>query len=352
MSTTLSLLFFFIIAGIAIWLSKKIFGWKLFSKKKSSSTPAPLPSNIANDKTAKTKDSEIQNLSTNQLKIFIFRSISDGLVAQVGDPIIATEKKDSNNTLLAINEEANFKEDFNFSVDRVYEIMNFSLKMQNKTKKEKAVILEKKIKNQEELILSIDDDVKLNERYNYRDEELKLRQLKVFYNSLRKESTGNYMRLGKGGIRQFEFVVIDGILYPYFFGGKWFRVYPDLLVKKKIFNHENTVFKNETAALQKSIFGWINVITLIIGLVMIAIGGGMMSHAYSKNSEVTIDANKGAITCTNTLATMNTAYGGIVSEYLNIKRAEAESIKKSENPINNIPSVSSIINVDPTQITR
>lgn len=297
------------------------------------------------------QDKEIQNVNTNLLKVVIFRSISDNLVAQVGDPVICEEKKDDNNNLLVINQKANFKEDFSFSIDRIYEIMNFSLQMQNKTKKEKYIKLSESIKDQEALLRSIDEDVTLNQQYNYRDEELKLRQLKVFRDSLKRETQGNYMRLGKGGIRQYELIAVDGILYPYFFGSKWFRVYPDLTVKKKIFNHENSVFKNETAALFKNALNWITVVTLIIGLLLCVVGGGMLVYDHKYNSELNLKANQGAITCTNALSTITKNYGGIVNDYMQVKQIELEKLKKDENPNNNKVDIGSII-IDPSKITK
>lgn len=340
MSTAVSLLIFFVLLIVAAWLGKKIF----FSKDKKKDPKQGEEKDTARDK-------EIGNVNTKLVKVIIFRPLSEGLVSQVGSPIICEERKDNDNNLMVINEVNKFKENFSFSIDRVYEVMNFSLKMQNKTKKEKLLIISKAITTQEELLDTIDSDVKENATYNYCDEELKLRQLNIFKDSLRRESQGNYVRLGQGGIRQYEMIVVDGILYPYFFGSKFFRVYPDLLVKKKIFNHENTVFKNETSALQKGILNWITVITLIIGLVMIVIGGLMMSHAYTKNSEITADANKGAIICSNAMASMVEAGGETFVDYIKVQNIEKQNNINEKKQSTTIQTPSSII-IDPTKITN
>jgi len=339
MSTTISIIILLFLLVISGWLVKKIF----FSKKKD-------PKQAENNTDAK-KDKEISNVNTNLIKVCIFRPLSDGLVAQVGDPILCEERKDENNNLLVINEQKKFKEDFSFSIDRVYEIMNFSLKVQNKTKAEKIAIINKAIGEQEKLLNTLDTDTESNKYSNYCDEELKLRQLNIFKDSLRRESTGNYMRLGKGGIRQYELIAIDGILYPYFFGSKRFRVYPDLQVKKKIFNHENSVFRNETSALQKGMLNWITVITLIIGLVMMAGGGFMMSHAYSKNTHITEAANKGAITCNNVMSSMVEAGGETFIEYIRDKKTQKQNNINNEKQSNTIQTPDNIV-VDPTKLIK
>lgn len=314
---------------------------RLTGKKKDKSKPQDQQQAV---------DSEIQNLNSNKLRITIYRPVSDDLVAQVGNTIIAEEKKDANNSVLVINEEKKFKEDFNFSQDRIYEVMDFSLKMHNKTNKEKANILDKKIQEQEDLIISIEDDVELNKTHNFRDEEVKLRQMKVFRDSLRRERKGNYVRLGQGGIRQYEFVTIDGILYPYFFGARFYRVYPDLTVKKKIFNHENTVFKNETANLLNKNMNWIPVVILAIAIAFL-LGNIYWTYKLSQSeTDIALAANQGAITCENTLAAITKNYGGAVEDYLAIKKEELETLKKNQNNNNNNPNTNTNIKIDPTDL--
>lgn len=317
--------------------------WKIKKAMNKSKTPK-LEKEVGDDKV----DTKAGKTSTNLMKVVLWRSLSDGLVAQVGEPIICEERPDENNNLMVINEEKRFKEDLNFQKDRIFENLEFTLRTQNKSKSEKAAILDKKIRAQEDLINQIETDVNMNAKYNGNDEELKLRQLKVLRSSLQMETSGNYMRLGKGGIRQYEFVVVDGILYPYFFGGKWYRVYPDLLVKKKIFNQENTIFRNEIGNLQKNILNWMVVISLAIGVIMMAGGGWMMQHAYGQNSEVTMVANQGALSCTNTLAKINENYGTIINDYQTLKTQQIESIKSPEIPSTNIGGIV----IDPSKITN
>ena len=314
-------------------------------KKARAKTKAPnKPKEEGDDK----KDETLAQTNTNLIKVLIFRQLSDGLVAQIGHPIMCVEKPDDHTNLMVTNDEKRFKEDLNFQKDRIFEVLSFSNKLQNKTKKEKSNILSTSIQEQEDLVNKIATDVKLNADYNAQEEKLKLRQLKVLRSSLQMETRGNYMRLGTGGIRQYEFVAVDGILYPYFFGSKWYRVYPDLLVKKKIFNQENTIFRNEVAGLQKGIMNWIMVITLVIGLLLCTVGGVMMYHAYYKTADITLTANQGALSCTNTLAKINENYAGIIFDYQDLKQKDIESIKNTELPNNVIGNIIA----DPSKITK
>lgn len=315
---------------LAIMLTIIVIFWVLFSRKKGKSNA---------DFNANAIDEETVNTSNKKLRILIFRHIGDDLVTQVGAPIIAEETKDENNNLIILNEPAKFKEDFNFSVDRIYEMISYSLKLQSKSVKEKGEILRKTIKEQEDLLNKIDIDIRLNTQYNYQDEELKLKQLRIFYDSLLREQHGNYMRLTQGGVRQYEFVAIDGILYPYFFGSKKFRVYPDLTIKKKIFNSENTIYNAENTLLQAGLINWIVVIMLAIGVVL-TLGNGFWTYKnMTTGNSMSEVANKGALQCSQTLSELQRTYGDIIKEYMESKRLEKiETDKNKQNPnINNPP---------------
>ncbi len=328
----------FAVLGLVGWIS-----FKKISTKKSKTSPEPQKQK-GDDK----KDKEQSQSTTNLIKVIIWRPMGGGLLGQVGEPIICEERKDNNNNQLVINDEKGFKEDFNFNKDRIFETLEFKLNLQNqKTKVERSVILTTAITTQTTLCNEISSDVNKNKQYNALDERLKLRQLKVLKESLQMETVGNYMKLGNGGIRQFEFVAIDGVLYPQFFGTKFYRVYPDLLIKKKIFNQENTIFRNEVGSLQKDILNWMTIITIAIGLIMMGVGGWMMKHAYGKNSEMTLIANQGALSCTNTLASINANYGVIIGDYQRLKKSEQNTNDiKQEIPNTNIGGIS----IDPSKI--
>lgn len=302
-------------------------------------------SNVAKQKV----NEQEEKLKSSDIKIRIWRQVSEDLVKEAGS-LIATEKKDSNNNLLVINEEKKFKEDLNFATDRVYEIMNFSLDLHGIDNKAKANILDKKIKEQEEFLLRFEKEVELNAKYNYRDQEVKLRQLKVFRDSLRREKKGNYMRLSTNNVREYEFVVIDGILYPYFFGSKFQRVYPDLTLKKKIFNHENTVFKNETANMLNSSLSWLPVVILGIAIVW-TMGNGLWTYNLMQDTnDISMEVNQGSMVCQETLATITKNYGGIINDYMQVKQQESQNNINNEKQSNNNNKPNSQINIDPSDI--
>jgi len=296
-------------------------------------------------------DAEKQKAATNKLKILIWRPVGADLMIQVGKPLIVEEKPDSSGNLIAINEEKRFKEDLNFSKDRIYELMEYDLGLQNIDKKEKLIILNEKIKDQENIVKKINLNVEENKNYNALDEEKKLKQLKVYFYSLQKEFNGNYMRLGFGGIRQYEFVAVDGVLYPYIFGSKFFRVYPDLISKKKIFNQENTIFRNEAAALFNKHLPMAALITLVVGLILIGIGTAMIVYDNEESDKLNAMANQGSVICTQTLSQITKNYGGIINDYMQVKQSELDKDINTKNNNNNIPSIGDIY-IDPKKITQ
>lgn len=330
----------------------------LFGKKKEKENKSELvqePTPVVNNQDKKTdkksdkKNPEEINL-TNKIKVIIYRELSAGLFGQVGKPFIVEEKKDANNNLIAINEEQNFKEDFNFSRDNIFDSIELALGISGANKKTKLVKLNEMIKNQKELLENIEKDVTKNSKYNYPDEELKLDKLKLLKESLRKERVGNYMRLGEGGIRQVELVSVDGILFPYFFGAVNMRAYVDLTTKKKIFNQENTIFRNEVGGTQKNVLNWLLIIGFVIGFLLIGLGAWMIKYGYDKTEEVTLVANQGAIACTNALATINQNYALMIDDYKDLKTSQQNANNiNNQNP--NTNSGGGII-VDPTKLIK
>ena len=286
-------------------------------------------------KTKKQKQKEKENLeeiSTNTIKIRIFRSVGSDLVTKVAE-FTAQEVLDENNSLIVINEDYKFKEDFGFQKDRVYESMELQLKLKNKDKRTRYELITKAIQEQEKLIEDLETNSDKNKDYNYQDEVLKLRQLRVLRDSVKKETNGSYMRLEKNGVKCYEFLSIDGILKPYFFGSTDLRVYPDLQTKKKLFNSENTIFQNE-----HNIGGYINWVSIIlIGIaVLFVFGNAFWSfQLYSKSSEIGMEINQGALICSNSLAEIHRTYGVVLQDFINIRREERENnININDNNIN------------------
>lgn len=310
------------------------------------------------DEEGNIKEQEVEEenqskINTNQIKISIWKKISPTLYAQAGKEFYAFERTDNNTNTIVINEEKMFKEDFNFSIDRVYEILKYDLKLMNKNKAEKLNILNAKIKKQQELLDKINSDVDLNENHNFNDEELKLNQLKVYHNHIKYESNGNYMRLATGGVRYYELVAIDGYLMPFFYGADYHRASPDTTTKKKIFNQENTIFKMEQSALDKNL-PLASLITLGVGLILAVAGVGGLWFGFSKNTEITQQANQGAITCADTLSYITQNYGSMVTEYIDIKRIEQKESEKDTSNINNQNNnnnigLGDIININPNK---
>ena len=180
----------------------------------------------------------------------------------------------------------------------------------------------------------------MNSLYNFEDEDLRLRQLKVLLDSLKRETNGSYMRIERG-IRVYEFVCVDGILIPYFFGGRFFRAYPDFEVKKKLYNREQTMLDQQMKLGDKGMLNWVFI--LLIVLVLSLLGVAFMGYGvWVKNSNIDMQVNTAGINCNNAMSSIVANYGNIVNDYLKEKQAENQILKKNEvdNTINSPVSIS------------
>lgn len=259
-----------------------------------------------------------------EVRVIVWKKLSDDLLA-IADDFTAVEVRDSDTVVYAINDEHKFKEDLSFPIDRAYEVLNYELELRGKKSQQKEGIIRRAIEKQEELIKSLEVKPQQNEYYNFEDEDFKLRQLRVLYDSLVKKGRGNYVRLGVNGIRQYEFVVQDGILFPYFFGTKITSAHPDLQHKKKVFNSENTIFNKEMSEFFNNGINWFGLIFLTIAVLVLAGNIFWSWKLYTTSEDMNMQINANALTCTNTLSQIQSRYGEILQDYLNVRRAEAEN---------------------------
>lgn len=287
----------------------------------------------------KKKEEEVKKVNTNEVHIKIFRDLGKGLYAQAAE-FKAAEKPDANTNLIASNEDARFKEDLNFVKDRVYEILEYELELQDKDLKEKAKILDQKIKEKQDFIKKFETNdeekkIELNTNYNFQDEELRLRQLRVLRDSLKYQKLGNYVRLGQNGIRTYEFLSLDGVLYPFVFGGKYPRAHPDMTINKKIFNQENTIFTQQMGLNLNKALTWMTVVFIAICMVWSGALGFWTYKNMKWSDEMDLRVNQNGMVCNNAMATLVQKYGGIVNDYYDLKKDEIEILKKNENPNTN-----------------
>lgn len=276
---------------------------------------------------ATSKEHETQQSVSSAIKVKVYRSTGGGGLS-LAAKFQATERQDKNTNLFAINEEKRFKEDLDFTTDRVYDWINTDLALNGKKTSIKAEKVKEKIKAQEKVIKDIEGDVKLNAKYNFPDEEKKLKQYKIFLESLKKDKRGTYMLYEESGIRTYYFKSVDGILYPYWWGENAMRVDPDLTTAKKIFVHENMIFKNEHSKFQTA-FNWTSIIMLVIG-VLFLIGGAWLTYGHTEDMySMAADVNEGNIKCTNTLALCTEKY-----EFLSSKCMLGMNSEENQKNIN------------------
>lgn len=303
-------------------------------------------------KNKKKQDKEnIQEVNSRTILVRIYRKVGVDMYAQAAE-FKAEEKPDANTNVLAINEDKNFKESMDFSKDRVYEMLSNNLKIigLEYTKQEK--ILADKIKEKEDELRNFydnDEEVRkqVNSFKNFQDEDLELRQLRVLRDSLKYQKLGSYVRLGANGIRVYEFESRDGVLYPFVFGGtKSPRAHPDLTVKKKIFNQENTIFNQQMGLNLNKTLTWIAVIMIAIACVW-SLGNGFWTYKnWLHSDDMELRLNGAAITCNNAMSKLVDSFGNSIEDYSSIKQ-DIETLKKKESDNNNNKDTE--INIDPNK---
>lgn len=298
---------------------------------------------------------EQKDINSNKVKVTIYEYMSKDLMRWV-DEMIVEEKPDEVNNKLVMSSNGNFKEDFNFSIDRVFETLEYELNFKNKKLQEKESILNKAIEEQEKLVYGIKvRDENYFGKYNLLDSELKLRQLRVMKDCLRLDSKGNYVRIGKGGVREYELVVEDGILYPLHFGSRGYRVNPDLRVKKKVFNSESVIFKNEWGNYFNKLVETSTIILMICSIVVLILGGIAVWFAFTQISQPYQELQVVADRQASVIASINDIYGQELLAYLR-NSSRVSSINTQEQNANNINTpnpnlnIGGVINVNPNQI--
>jgi hypothetical protein len=290
------------------------------------------------NKTKEKKKEETKHVSASKVYVKVYRKLGKELYSLAAE-FEAVETNDKDTNRITINQEKMFKEDTNFTLNRVYENLYYNLELEGKEYKKQAELLKNKIKEQKSFLKKFESDdeqerIKLNTKYNFPDEELKLTQLNVLQESLKYQKLGTYVRLGKGGVRTYEFVSIDGVLYPFIFGGKYPRAHPDLTVKKKIFNQENTIFKQQTGLDQNKTLMWM--IIIFIGICMLwSCGLGFWTYKnWQESNNLDLKINGAGITCNNNMATLSSKWTIVIDDYLELRKSEIEILKKNENDIN------------------
>lgn len=293
----------------------------------------------SNKKTEEAKQ-EIEKININKINVKVYRKIGKDLYSLAGE-FEAIEKTDNHTNRVTINEEKFFKEDTNFTKDRVYEALEYNLELENKDIKQKKTILDEAIKTQQDFLKTFDTNdeetkIKLNTQYNFPDEEVKLDQLKVLRNSLKYHKLGSYVRLGKNGVRTYEFTTSDGVLYPFIFGGEYPRAHPDLTIKKKIFNQENTIFNTQTGLDTNKTLMWMLICFVGVCMIWSLVLGFWTFKNWEASTDLDLRVNAAGITCNNAMATLTNKYGIVLDDYMELRKDEIEILKKNENNINSI----------------
>lgn len=290
------------------------------------------------DKEEKDDPKLLSKISSGKVKVKIFHPYGGSVPNLVGE-FLAFQSRDASGRLSIINQSLKFDEDIDFERDDVFRELQVILEIKGNNKEKQLKILDSKITFQKKLIKYLDEHVKLNAVYNYADENLKLRSLKLLFNKIKKhDANGSFFSL-ENGLRTYSFVSKDGFFYPIWHGADDYSNYPDYVRKKKIHAEETKKFEEEWG--HKFLkhaptfgFGIVMVVLLLLTIAM----GILVFKLVDKNAQIDERINAGISSCSKyqslVLGNMNQFLdNNIVKEALDKADLTAEEFKKESGII-------------------
>lgn len=271
---------------------------------------------LSQKKRKKEKKDDIKDISTNEILVRVYKDFGSNTQILKAE-YFATERRDLYNNLISINTSFAHNEDTDFSMSDIYREMQIILEFKNKPKEEKLKLLQAKIEYQDKLLRYLERYPKLNAMYNYCDEDLKSRDLKILKNYIQNhDGEGAYFSI-ENGLRVYSFMACDGYLAPIWHGIDRYSQYPDHTRKLKITVQEDARMREEIREYSKEkrvgdILKWGLVIVVIFFLVNCVLG----YFLYEKHRTLDDRIYESAFRSADFVRQLNEAYGNIIQETL------------------------------------
>lgn len=252
----------------------------------------------------KRKEKEIKKeRKTNKQEIHIVIKRNMGRTPEIVGEFDAVQERDDNFNFVAVNEDYNFKEEIDFSKQKIIEFMKYKLGLKDMKKSEKTKELDKNIKYIDEKLKElkngkVKDDDKLPDRIkmgnkesdehgyvrvNKIDLENEKTNLQVIKYAVENEGEGSYEIINAEGKRQLEFCVSEGVLYPYFHrtnvddNGNTLTTYPDITTRRKFYKESsNEAIEDYLKSQEDTLFTGIKGIIIIICVVALFVSGAIL----------------------------------------------------------------------------
>lgn len=231
----------------------------------------------------KDKKQKFSKAGSTTVRVSVYRTVGKALRIEILK-FDAIQDKDKSGNIIIVNPEFDFKEDVDFVKEKVIEDLEYRLEvLGGKTKQEKLNKVAEAIKLQEDRVKNIRDgrliiqDADGQEQtfnVNPIDEDVKLKQLRVLYDSLKLEGNNTHEYIDIDGQRHISYKFEEGILYPIVYYDKEATLTPDKTAKRKNYRSEqdliDTEYMNDRVnpftGLGKVII-WAIIIALTVGLI-------------------------------------------------------------------------------------
>lgn len=295
----------------------------MFGKKKKK-TPKKLE---------KQDKKELAQLSDRNILIRVYKNFGSN-TSFLKAEYLAEERRDIYNNLVSINEEYLHNEDTDFAIEDVYREMEIILEFSKKSRSERLEILDKKIRHQDKLLQYLKKYIQLNSMFNYADEELKGRDLKILRNYISKhDGNGAYFTIEKGK-RVYSFEAVDGFLVPIWYGVDTYSKYPDHTRKVKINIQEEQRMRQEMALYnkEKKLGQILTVATIFVAILFVS----LLFTGYKvwvKNNDLEEKINGNAYKCAEYTSKVNQQFtqimeNTVVKKLLDEQKQEQETAKQ------------------------
>lgn len=241
-------------------------------------------------KKKKKKDTNEINISSAEVRVVIKRML--GKVPVTIASFTATQQRDEVKNLVLVSAENDFKEDMNFTQQKIIDSMKTALEVSNISSEEKAKKLREKVENQNALIRSIKEgyayvktknkvtgeEKKEKVKVNYIEEENRLKLYKLLEFHYKHYGEGSYEEIDNDGFRRITFKFQEGIFYPYYFCDDSTTIYADMTSKRKIYKQEQDLIDLDYLNENKHFLsGWKGIAVLAFCLLFLF---GNMFYSY------------------------------------------------------------------------
>lgn len=275
-----------------------------------------------------------KSISENTVRIEVFRLLGGSVPYSIAK-FEAIQVKDADNNLTLVNHSQAFKDDVDIVKHKLMVDLWDRLEFHKKDPEERLSYVEKKIKDQQQLISSIKDgfisktvEVDGKEtikkvKVNKIDEDCKLREYKALLEVLKNDGEGSYESVDTDGLKKIYYLYKEGIFIPYKFIKSKTTLYPDISTKRKLYKENQNLIDQDFFNDNKGFFsGWkryVGIAIMVIWLIAniywsVNLNSGYANFDERKSEEYSTKCAYWCVNIANETKTFINTYSQMVSE--------------------------------------